>query len=46
MIGLVLDTSSEKPVIGLLKGKDRDTFIGDKPKHNASLLPSIDALLE
>jgi len=46
MIGLVLDTSSERPVIGLLNGKDRGTFIGDTPKHNASLLPSIDNLLE
>lgn len=46
MIALVLDTSSEKPVIALLKGIERDTFIGDRPKHNASLLPSINDLLE
>lgn len=45
MIGLVLDTSMDKAVIGLSVNGNRDISISNKPRHNAALLPSIDDIL-
>lgn len=45
---LCLDTSGEKIAIGLVKGKERHTFISEEgsKKHNSSLLGFVEAFLE
>ncbi|MGI6213784.1 MAG: tRNA (adenosine(37)-N6)-threonylcarbamoyltransferase complex dimerization subunit type 1 TsaB [Christensenellales bacterium] len=46
MIGLVLDTSMDKAIIGLSVNGKREIYISEKPRHNAELLPAIDALMQ